>query len=268
MALQFKSKILRLLSKFYVKRRAVQVIMELCNDDPTVHETILSFVKATIFDKLRDNDHFGLMTMRSGKQPFATLKLEQKFKNLKIKQKVLRELNFSFRTSTNASADMARPNTGLQQALQSSFSSMIHECPSDIFKSETIISPQKWVVAIVGPQQQELKGMQNYFKQNPIASEINLIIIGVSIRNNKLCKQYRNLCYMTPEGQFVNLNFSEQEEEAGQIFAKIGDESTRVIDKGIENELSSKRALQCVEAAMSLYESTRHPYITENIDFN
>ncbi|TNV85841.1 hypothetical protein FGO68_gene299 [Halteria grandinella] len=270
MALQFKCKVIRLLSKFYVTRRAVQVIMELCNDDPTVHETMLNFVKATIFDKLRDNDHFGLMTMRSGKQPFSALKLEQKFKNLKVKQKVLRELNFTFRNSSDNNADKVSSNTGLQQALKSSFHQMMSQCPSEIHQrgSQSFISPQKWVVAIVGPQQQKLKGMQNYLKSNPSASEINLIIIGVSVRDSKLCKQYRRLCHMTPEGQFVNLNFCEQEEEVGQIFAKIGDESTMIIDKGIDNELSSKRALECVEAALSLYESIRHPFITEHIDFN
>ncbi|TNV85868.1 hypothetical protein FGO68_gene4533 [Halteria grandinella] len=104
MSLQSKFKVLRLLQKFQVRNRAVQVIMELCNGDPTVHETLLSFVKTTIFDKLRDKDHFGLMTMRSGKQPYALLKLEEKFKNLKIKQKVLRELNLTFRSSPDGSS--------------------------------------------------------------------------------------------------------------------------------------------------------------------
>lgn len=38
----------QLLAKFYVKQRSIFVIMELCNEDPTTHEILLSFVKNSV----------------------------------------------------------------------------------------------------------------------------------------------------------------------------------------------------------------------------
>ena len=60
----------RLLSKFYVKGRSVQVIMEMCNETPAAHKIIVNFVINNIFEKLASTDYFSLMTLRSGRKPF------------------------------------------------------------------------------------------------------------------------------------------------------------------------------------------------------
>lgn len=64
--------------------------MELCNEDNHVHEVLLGFVKNQVFENMRENDYFGLITMRSGKTPFTVLPLDKKHLNLKVKRNIIR----------------------------------------------------------------------------------------------------------------------------------------------------------------------------------
>ncbi len=60
----------RMLAKFAVKGRSVQVIMEMCSESPAVHKVIVGFVAGQVFERMADTDYFSLMTMRSGRKPF------------------------------------------------------------------------------------------------------------------------------------------------------------------------------------------------------
>ena len=75
----------RLLSKFYVKSKSVFVIMETCNDDATALRVVQEFVTNQIFENLAMDDHFGYMTLLSGRRPITLLHLEQKKMNTAMK---------------------------------------------------------------------------------------------------------------------------------------------------------------------------------------
>lgn len=59
-----------MLSKFAVKGRSVQVIMELCNESHAEHKVIVNFVIQNVFEKLSHSDYFSFMTLRTGRKPF------------------------------------------------------------------------------------------------------------------------------------------------------------------------------------------------------
>ncbi|TNV85724.1 hypothetical protein FGO68_gene751 [Halteria grandinella] len=95
-----------------------------------------------------------------------------------------------------------------------------------------------------------------------IINYINQIIIGVAIYDTQLCDRYRSICHLTQEGQFVNLNFNDQEEQISRMFKENGGEDKRY------DVPSYERTFNRVEAAMQLFDSKREPYITQHIDFS
>jgi hypothetical protein len=42
----------RHLSKFYIKDRSVQVVMEMCHEYPIIHKTLMNFVVKSVFERL------------------------------------------------------------------------------------------------------------------------------------------------------------------------------------------------------------------------
>ncbi|TNV86120.1 hypothetical protein FGO68_gene15523 [Halteria grandinella] len=265
---QIKNKVQILLTKFAVKQKSVQIIVEMCNEQQHAHQAILGFISQQIFDNLRSNDFFGLMTLRSGKQPFAAINLERKHDNLKMKRSTLRQLNITYTRTENAATKYLML-TALQQCLRYCIDSASKVCPAQKIKrknGEFISTLQNWVVAIVGQHQQELTKIEQYLKGTQQQSNINLIIIGVSIYDKELCDRYHTLCNMTPEGQFVNLNFNEQDEQISRLFDVNGKEENK--DKKYDGLPSYERTFSRVQAAMQLFDSKREPYITQHIDFN
>ncbi|TNV85394.1 hypothetical protein FGO68_gene1069 [Halteria grandinella] len=220
-----------------------------------------------IFENLQENDLFGLMTLSSGKQPFVVINLERKHNNLKMKRSTLRHLNMTQRrTSDSPESKHAVKLTILQQCLRYCFESAREACPAQRVKTRNELGgPQNWVVAIVGHHQQELTKIEQYIKGTQKYSNVNLIIIGVSIYDKGLCDKYRSLCNMTPEGQFVNLNFNEQNDQLAHAFQLNGKEGENQL---LDEVPSYERTFSRVEAAMQLFDSKREPYITQHIDFN
>ncbi|TNV86000.1 hypothetical protein FGO68_gene15390 [Halteria grandinella] len=243
------------LSKFYVKYRSVQVIMEQCNEAPYAHDILISFVKRSIFDRLRDHDYFSFVSMRSGKKPYLALPLELKHCNSKLKQKTLNEFNLSSKMTP-----LQERCTDLSMALLSCINAT-KDMPSTEVEvyGERFMDPMNWIVAIVGPQTQELERIINLIKRSSIKKVPNIIIIGVNITDRAECDKYRALCHLTQEGQFVNLDFNQ----------KVNIEKDINPAKNEEN-LNPKyvHALQCVEAALQLYTQKTMPLICEHIEFN
>ncbi|TNV72994.1 hypothetical protein FGO68_gene8622 [Halteria grandinella] len=244
-----------ILSKYYVKQRTVMVIMELCNEDPTTHELLLNFVKTQIFEKLLDQDNFGLITMRSGIQPFMAITLDKKGLNTKMKRKQLAELNFTSRMDI-------KPSKELEEAIQTSFE-VIEEKTMGGRKREKSQGYQdqvKWIVAIVGPQHQSLNVINYYLDtHSEILLNTNLLLIGSNIADPDQCRAYRQLAERTPEGRFFNINF----EPDFTIF--LAEEEMAFDDT---QTMTYIEAFPRIEALMSLYDSKREPFISEHIDFN
>ncbi|TNV85753.1 hypothetical protein FGO68_gene15318 [Halteria grandinella] len=270
LAQQLQNKVQILLTKFAVKQRSVQIIVEMCNEQQHAHQAILGFISQQIFDNLQDNDFFGLMTLRSGKQPFSAINLERKYNNLKMKRSTLRQLNMTYRSASNSHHSQHDEKfAGLQSCLRYCFESAGDVCPKKMIKrknGQIHSAPQNWVVAIVGQHQQELTRIEQYIQVAQLYSNINLIIIGVSIYDKQLCDKYWKLCNMTPEGQFVNLNFTEQDEQISRLFELNGKQENK--DKKYDEVPSYERTFSRVQAAMQLFDSKREPYITQHIDFN
>ena len=84
-----EAKILIHLSKFYVKDRSIQVIMEMCHEQPQVHKVLINFIITHIFDKLKPNDYFSFMTLRSGTRAYQNIPLEMNKFNTNIKRRYL-----------------------------------------------------------------------------------------------------------------------------------------------------------------------------------
>ncbi|TNV85802.1 hypothetical protein FGO68_gene13378 [Halteria grandinella] len=252
-SLTWKYRLQLVLSKFYVKYRSVQVIMEQCNEAPYAHDILISFVKRSIFERLRDHDYFSFISMRSGSKPFLAIPLDLKHCNYKMKQKTLNEFNFS--------SKMDPPSPYSSRDLSLSLLSCI-QAAGDLPKVQLYVDSiptqarQDWIVAIVGPQKQSMRGIDGLLGRHGIP---NIVIIGVNITDKDQCERYRELCNKTPEGQFVNLNFNQQ----ADIFF-----TTQEIKN--EGNLNPQyfRALQQVEAALQLFNSQSIPLIYENIDFN
>lgn len=80
----------RHLSKFYIKERSVQVIMEMCHDYPLIHKMLINFVTKNIFEKLQANDYFSFLTLRSGKHAYQSIPFEMKKFNTNIKRRYLK----------------------------------------------------------------------------------------------------------------------------------------------------------------------------------
>ncbi|TNV74786.1 hypothetical protein FGO68_gene12303 [Halteria grandinella] len=238
----YLGRIRQLEEKYKRKKRSIQVIMELSNENQYSQEVILSFVRDGIFDKLLPKDLFGLIQLRSGRNPHQVIKLEQKHLNTKIKQRILNELNYTQRMEekVGVSFDLGR---GIQKCYSEARCAGFNEpC-------------ENWIVAIVGQQQQELSPIQGYLmrrRKDPQQQQQNLIILGVGIQSGFQCRKYRRLCHLTEQGQFVNLDF----------------EDNLFIDNNLEDyQPSYIRALNRVEATMALFDSKCEPFITENIDF-
>ncbi|TNV85835.1 hypothetical protein FGO68_gene8805 [Halteria grandinella] len=242
--------------------------MELSNDDLIIHETILNFVKYSIFEKLQDRDYFAMYTMKSGKQPLPILPLDQKHHNYKIKRQQLADLNFTSRM------DM-KPSKDLSEVLLTCFLASQLIVPPPLDSSSRVRSgfyPQsmsKWIVAFVGPQYQNLWGINMFLNQLSGEVDVNLMIVGINIKNRKLCASYQRLCHRTPEGQFVNLDF---DPEMPQFFLwgkNLGRSETfgKQTQEDESYEPKYKTILNRVEAALSLYDSKREPFITEHIYF-
>ena len=51
--------------------------------------------------------------------------------------------------------------------------------------------------------------------------DINLIILGMSIKNENLCEQYEKLCTQFSEGFFLNMDFRELENQSASIDQKL-----------------------------------------------
>ncbi|TNV85847.1 hypothetical protein FGO68_gene15360 [Halteria grandinella] len=243
----------RLMQKFAIKQRSIQVVLELSNADSAIHETILSFVKFQIFEKLSPSDHFSLTTLRSGSQPFVSLPLEQKGFNTKFKRQQLNELY-----SVSPCPQTGYASRSLGQALRACLDAWEGESCSRVFKKgKTYRGPIKWMIAFVGPQRQDLIAIQSRLERLQCSLEnINLIIIGLRIEDPELCCSYRELCHLTPEGHFVNLEPLEHEMS---YFFQDNKQAER------ENIIE---VLSLVEASIQLFDSKREPFIVEKIDFN
>ncbi|TNV85691.1 hypothetical protein FGO68_gene4106 [Halteria grandinella] len=87
------------------------------------------------------------------------------------------------------------------------------------------------------------------------------LIIGVGITLESLCERYRYLCHLTKEGQFVNLDLNQE-----AILLKCQRHNEVMQDQSLQPKYL--RALERAEAAMSLFDSTSEPFITEHLDFN
>ncbi|TNV85470.1 hypothetical protein FGO68_gene10926 [Halteria grandinella] len=233
-------------SKFKINLRCIQIIMEQCNEDSWIQDVLLTFVKDTVFEKMRDRDQFGFIAIRQGQQPFTALQLEAKYLNIKIKRKILSEFSL---TSRIQNADKA--SNDLCQALISCF----EELGSNISEQQKCC---RWVIAIVGGQKQSLKAIKSYIIRQRHQELSNLIIIGVNIKNEALCKRYDAVCKMTTEGYFINLDFEQEREDYFFHTPCKGDALTP----------QYVQALQQVEASISLFDSKTLPLITEHIDFN
>ncbi|TNV85842.1 hypothetical protein FGO68_gene7214 [Halteria grandinella] len=245
-----------LLAKFYVKQRSIFVIMELCNEDPTTHEILLNFIKTSIFEKLQDSDSFGLLTLRNGNQPFLALPLSQLGLNKKMKRKLIGELNFTSRSVDGKSRE-------LQEALVTAFQESAKQIMNTVENgTKSYQGPIQWVLAIVGPQKQELREIHAYLDRNRDL-RVNLLIIGVNITSPSLCQRYQGLCQRTEQGLFVNLNF---EPDLSILFEDLN--QTKDQKQGI-CVLNYAKALQEIEAAIQVYDaSAPEPFISEHIDFN
>ncbi|TNV85765.1 hypothetical protein FGO68_gene2660 [Halteria grandinella] len=193
--------------------------------------------------------------MRSGIQPFIAITLDKKGLNTKMKRKQLAELNFTSRMDN-------KPSKELEKAIQTSFQ-VIEEKTMEGRKREKGQGYQdqvKWIVAIVGPQQQSLNVINKYLdSHSEILLNINLLLIGSNITDSDQCRAYRELAERTPEGRFFNINF---EPDFGNIQAEE--------DKLLENndKMNYFEAFPRIEALLSLYDSKREPFISEHIDFN
>ncbi|TNV85709.1 hypothetical protein FGO68_gene10424 [Halteria grandinella] len=238
----------RLLQKFYVKQRCVHVIMELCNKDPSTHDTILSFIKKNIFEQLYDTDYFGLTTLRSGKQPFAYLPLDQKQQSTKMKRKQITELNYITSCSSSMTGE-EEVSSDLEMAL-----SICAEQLRQAGHKGRFEGPLKWIIAFVGPQWQELREIYSELESNK--ENINLIIIGIEIKDPELCLRYRELTHLTPEGYFVNLSFNQVD---------------YFFEENINDAMAQQNYVEIlarIEATIQLFYSKRQPFIAEQIDFN
>ncbi|TNV85545.1 hypothetical protein FGO68_gene11412 [Halteria grandinella] len=236
----------RLYSKYQIQLRCIQVIMEQCNEDSWVQEVLLTFVKDTIFEKMRDRDQFGFIAMRQGKKPFTALHLEAKYLNIKIKRKILSDFSFTSRVQQGE-----KVCSDLCQSLISCFEQMgLNSTEEQRYC--------RWVIAIVGGQKQSLKAIKSYIMRQRHQGLSNLIIIGVNIKNEALCNRYDAVCNLTTEGYFINLDFDQERED--YFFNTPG--------KGETHTPQYVQALQQVEASISLFDSKTLPLITEHIDFN
>jgi hypothetical protein len=177
-----------------------------------VHHTVLTFVANTIFEKIMGRyDYFGLLTMRSGHQPFSAIPLEQKKMNIEMKRSQLRELNITHKMEM-------KPSNELAEALIQAFIDAKSLPITSTQKGKvTYKGPFKWVVALVGPQMQNLKKFRAFMQEELIdaqhtplnsKTDINLIIIGINITDIPLQENYKEICAKTAEGFFVNLDFS------------------------------------------------------------
>ncbi|TNV85917.1 hypothetical protein FGO68_gene8981 [Halteria grandinella] len=237
------------LSKFYLKQRSVQVIMEQCNEAPYTHDVLLSFIKRSIFEKLRDSDYFSFISMRSGKHPSLALPLEQKSCNSRLKLKTLNEFNFSSKMNPPQ-----RRCNDLSIALLSCINAAKDLPQNDVNVGGVhFMAPMNWIVAIVGPQAQNLGFLMRQIIRAGNKRVPNIIIIGVNIKDGSECDKYRALCHLTQEGQFVNLDFNHKPQRT--------ENEEYIYPKYFE-------ALQRVEAALQLYTQKTVPLICEHIDFN
>ncbi|TNV85774.1 hypothetical protein FGO68_gene8797 [Halteria grandinella] len=258
----YMTKLEALGQKFKAKQRCIQVIMELSNDDVYVHDVLFNFVRYQVFEKLNSQDYFGLITMRSGKQPFQTIALEQKCLNTKIKKSQIDELSYAFENSEQ----------GWSRDLAKAVVSCLTEEKEKILAADNI---QRWIVAIVGTQAQNMKEVEAYIDNQEYRVQQNLpnlLIIGVGITLESLCERYRLLCHLTKEGQFVNLDFNLNQEAMFNQSTKQRSSERR---HSCQDQILLKaqqpkyiRALERAEAAMSLFDSNSEPFITEHIDFN
>jgi hypothetical protein len=58
-----------MLSKFYIKDRSVQVVMEQCSESSVVHKILIGFINEQLFEPLNNSDYFGFMMLRAGRKP-------------------------------------------------------------------------------------------------------------------------------------------------------------------------------------------------------
>lgn len=77
--------------------------------------------------------------------------------------------------------------------------------------------------------------------------------MGTNVTNETLCDKYKQLCEMTREGFFINLDF--RHPETGDM-------------KEDSKWLCQREQLYRVNAAMQLLEDDRLPLISEHIDFS
>ena len=82
------------------------------------------------------------------------------------------------------------------------------------------MGPLKYIVAIVGPQDQSIFAFTKYLQDNfPVHPQMNskhdisLIILGVNLLNIEQCDSYTRLCSRFAEGFFLNMDFSESEDQ-------------------------------------------------------
>ena len=125
--------------------------------------------------------------------------------------------------------------------------------------------PLKYLVVIVGPQQQELKKFYKFLSEDyyedaykNAKNDINLIIIGVGIVDEMLCDKYHTLATKTQEGYFINLDFREESNMKHQ-YTNDGEWYMRFA--------SVRDTLRRVEASISLLDCKSIPLISELIDF-
>ncbi|TNV85887.1 hypothetical protein FGO68_gene11014 [Halteria grandinella] len=190
-----------MLAKFAIKQQAVHVILELCNDDNTIHDTLLNFVKYSviqhkqqpqqqIFERLQANDCFSLITLRSGQSPFVALFLEKKSLNLKMKYKQLCDLGFTSRMHM-------KPSKSLSEVLISCFNETYEafsKQPQIRVNRQLFDQTAKWVVALVGPQQQNLRGINMYLnriQEKGLSAPANLVSIQQGYQLIYLLQIYR-----------------------------------------------------------------------------
>jgi len=77
-------------------------------------------------------------------------------------------------------------------------------------------------------------------------------VLGVNIKDQWLCEEYRELCGLTAEGYFMNLDFSTELKSS-----LLG-----------PNKLSVSHCLRLVEGSLQLLDSTSMPLIIEHIGLN
>ncbi|CDW82452.1 UNKNOWN [Stylonychia lemnae] len=236
--------------------------------------------QSKVFDKLDDEDFFGLITLHDGVFKNNDLQLEKKRFNKIIKKTYMNSFQTKF-----ISFDSDSSKSSLHAALDLAISQQLQ---IERMQTHNFEGPQRWIIAIVNDNidKRDLKACFKRIKRynqkklnNPIESKIKLIIIGFDIQNENLIKKFEKLCDLTVQGCFINLqclpdlDFSYNESRRFSLSSNLRRNSLQslvgrgnYIDPVTKDQVKSK--LKFVLKKIELYKKEQLPLIFEQFDFN